>query len=110
MNVGCRNFHRLCGAVDFGRRDGICQGEVQSFADLGDRYGRYSLVIALLSNYQRQTALILGILLGIGLGIFFVRRYLETKKPMPSMFMAAVSFIVALGAIVLSIISPHPSS
>jgi uncharacterized membrane protein (UPF0136 family) len=71
--------------------------------------GVISLLIALLSKYQIGTALTLGILLGIALGIFFVNRYLATKKVMPAMFMAAVSFIVALGTIVLSIIRPHAS-
>lgn len=64
--------------------------------------GLISLAIALVSKYTTPTALVLGIILAIGLGVFFMRRYALTKKPMPSLFMAVMSFVVALGAIIIS--------
>jgi uncharacterized membrane protein (UPF0136 family) len=69
--------------------------------------GVISLLIALLSRYQLGAALTAGIILGIVLGIFFVNRYAATKKVMPALFMAIVSFLVAAGAIVLTVIRPH---
>ena len=71
--------------------------------------GLISLLIGFFSLKNMGAALTLGVLLGIGLGIFFANRFASTKKPMPSLFMAIMSFMVALGALVINAIRPHAS-
>jgi len=71
--------------------------------------GVISFLIGLFSLKNMGAALTLGVLLGSGLGIFFSRRYAITQKPMPALFMAIMSFLVALGALVINAIRPHAS-
>jgi len=71
--------------------------------------GVISLLIGFFSLKNMGVALTLGVLLGIGLGIFFAYRFADTRKPMPALFMAIMSFMVALGALVINAIRPHAS-
>jgi uncharacterized membrane protein (UPF0136 family) len=53
---------------------------------------------AVLLRHHPRVSLGLGIVVSLALGVFFLRRYQETHKPMPAMLVLTASVIVLLAS------------
>jgi uncharacterized membrane protein (UPF0136 family) len=57
-------------------------------------------VAAVLLPHHPRTSLGLGIITSLALGAFFLRRYQETRKPMPALMVLILSVIVLVASII----------
>ncbi len=66
-----------------------------------------AVAAALLHLHHPRSGLGLGIILALGMAVFFFGRFQQTKKPMPAVPVIALSVIVLIASVARLVLAPH---